>query len=100
MKLMLQMTRNMEQLLRRHRREAEHDTDLVIESRKVNELKRCTKTVQSCLLSDDDAEDAEEKSGGNQLLLSIADVKVRCLSSLQCCSRGPKTVFNGLQYAI
>ena len=76
------MTRNMEQLLHRHRKEAEHDTDLVIDSRKVNELKRCTKTVQSCLLSDDDTEDGDEKSGGNQLLLSIADVKVRCLCIL------------------
>ena len=93
---MLQMTRNMEQLLRRHRREAENDMDLLIESRKVNELKRCTKTVQSCLLSDDDTEETEEKSGGNQLLLSIADVKVRCLSILQCCSRGPRTVCDSI----
>lgn len=70
------MTRNMEQLLRRHRTEAENNIDLAMESSKVNELKRCKKTVQSCLSEEEDSEDQS-----HQLLLTIDDVKV---SSLYC----------------
>ena len=93
------MTRNMEHLLHRHRKEAEDDVDLVIESRRVNELKRCTKTVQSCLPSDDDTEDAEEKSGGDQLLLSMADIKVRCLFIMHC-KKNIKLCFCIAQYPV
>ena len=77
--LLLQMTRNMEDLLQKRQEEEEQeDLELELESRKVNELKRCKKTVASCVVSEsEDSLDSEDKS--DQLILSIADVKVSSL---------------------
>lgn len=82
---MFQMTRNMEDLLQKRQEEEEEDLELELESRKVNELKRCKKTVASCVVSEpvsesEDSLDSEDKS--DQLILSIADVKVSSLITL------------------
>ena len=85
---LLQMTRNMEDLLQKRQEEEveeeeeQEDLELELESRKVNELKRCKKTVASCVVSErvsesEDSLDSEDKS--DQLILSIADVKVSSL---------------------